>query len=137
FPRPSSSGGAYRGTVRASAAGVNADRGAGKEGGSERDFSERLHLRLGDILLPFQAAEFDEQGVAFGAGSASYLLAQAREIALDDLQLRLDRAAVELVRWQRLIGEHGAALRRHLGNAADDEDAPGDPLPLVNVDRPG
>ena len=44
-------------------------------------------------------------------------------------------ARSSVVGRHRLVGQHGAALRRHLGDAADDEDALGDDAVLVDVDR--
>src|SRR2546425_12443145 len=58
--------------------------------------AERLQLGLENGLLAFEAAEFDQQGVALGACCASDMLAQARQIALHRLQFRLDRAAIEV-----------------------------------------
>src|SRR5205814_5380433 len=109
----------------------------GFRGVSAGNLAERLQLGLEDILLAFERTELDEQGVAVRTSGARYLVAQAREIALDGLQFRLDRTAIEFIRRQRLVGEHGAALRRHLGDAADDEDAPRHGLPFVNIDCSG
>src|SRR6202022_4049377 len=103
---------------------------------SARHFAERLQLGLEEVLLPFEAAELDQQRLAFGPGSTRNLIAQAREIALHCLQLGFDRRAIEFIRRYGFVGEYGAALRRHLGDAADDEDAPSDPLALVNIDHP-
>src|SRR5512133_2066455 len=79
--------------------------------GSTGDFAQRLQLGLEDILLPFQPAEFDEQGLAFGAGRACNLIAEALQVALKGLEFGFDRPVVELVRRQRLVGEHRTALR--------------------------
>src|SRR5215471_11256706 len=103
--------------------------------GSAGDFGERLQLGLKNVLLPFEPPEFHQQGLPLGAGRPRNLLSQARQIALDSLQLCIDRGAIEFVRWDRFIGEHGATLRRHLGDPAGDKDAPGHCLAFVDIDR--
>ena len=55
-------------TVREQTAGVNVDRGLDEAVRSARKFRERLQLGLENILLPFEAVEFDEQGLVFGTG---------------------------------------------------------------------
>src|SRR5271156_4730127 len=100
------------------------------------DFAERLQLRPENRLFAFKAVEFDHEALAIGISGAGDLLAQARQIALDDPQIGLDRAPIEHIWGNRLVGEHRAALRRHLGNAADNKDPPRDGLPLINLDHP-
>ena len=65
------------------------------------------------------------------------MVAQARQIALGGLQFGFDHGTVEGIRRHRLVGQDGAALRRHLGDAANDKDALGDGAALIDVDRPG
>ena len=73
-------------------------------------------------------------------GRAPHGIDQAEAIALASL-LRApnaNRAAVERRRVHRLLGEDRAPLGRHLGDTADDEDAPGDGWAgLVDIDHAG
>src|SRR6516162_1158769 len=80
--------------------------------------------------------EFDQEPLAIGIGGARDLFTQARQITLRDSQFGLDRALIERIWGNRLVGEHGAALRRYLGEATDDEYPPPSGLALVNLDHP-
>ena len=82
-------------------------------------------------------AQFGREALALGPLGAADLLAQGRQIAFCGLQLGFDRAAVERIGRHRLVGQDGAALRRHLGDAADDKDALADRAALIDVDCAG
>src|SRR6201987_740146 len=80
--------------------------------------------------------ELDKEALALGIGGARALLAQTRQITLQDPQFGLDRAPIERIWGNRLVGEHRATLGGYLGEATDDEYPPPDGLALVNLDHP-
>src|SRR6516165_5826834 len=98
--------------------------------------AERLQLCLENRLFALEAMKLDQEPLAIRIRGARDLLAQARQVALNDLQIGIDRAPIERVGRDRLVGEHGAALRRHFCDTADDKNPPCDGLALVNLDHP-
>src|SRR5215469_12885997 len=72
------------------------------------DFGEGSQLGLQNGLPAFNAVEFDQQGVAFGACCPPDVLAQAREVTLDRLQFGLDGSAIDLIWSHGFVGENGA-----------------------------
>jgi hypothetical protein len=52
---------------------------------SAADFGERLQLGAGDAHLAFELPQLGREPIAFGAGGAAEMLAQARQIALGGL----------------------------------------------------
>jgi len=62
------------------------------------DGGEGLELGAGNRLLALQRAQFGGEPVTVGIAGAANLFAQAGQIAFDNLQFRLDRAAIEFAR---------------------------------------
>src|SRR5215469_905487 len=60
------------------------------------DFAKCPKFGLQHVFEALEAAQLDEQVVALGARGPRNLLAQARQVALNGLQLRFDRTPVEL-----------------------------------------
>src|SRR5215813_10032939 len=79
--------------------------------------------------------EFDQQPFTIGIGSAGDLLAQARQIPLNDPQVVFDRAPIQCVGRNRFVSEYRAAFRSYLGDTADNKNPPCDGLAFINLYR--
>src|SRR6516165_12789525 len=79
--------------------------------------------------------EFDQQPLTIGIGGAGDLLAQARQVSLNDPQVVFDRAPIQCVGRNRFVSEYRAAFRSYLGDTADNKNPPRDGLAFINLDH--
>jgi hypothetical protein len=91
-----------------------------------RGLGEGIEFRLRHGAAPFGRGERAQRCLALVALEARRLVAERRRRAVELARLRLDLRAVERRQRHRVVGQHGAALGRRLGEAAGDEDAVGD-----------